>query len=316
VAISIPWLNKKRISSGRIGITVGPDGLSVAHVDKNKKLTFCRLYDQLGDNNQLLSDLVAEHDWNGVLCSVVLHPVYYQLLLTECPPVEDDELSSAVRWKIKELLDFPIETAAIESFILPDDAYRGRQKMLYAAALRQSTLQELVSPIEAAGFAVDCIEVSELALHNLTSRMPLDRGCTAIVQFHAGEGFINLTESGEIYLSRRLDIGLDKFKPGSDNTAFFDTLFLEIQRSLDFYESQLGKGIVTHLYYSPGLVSTETIGNFLSSQLAVTVEPLSFLNLDLSSDIPLDSDQVVRCAIAIGAALQPKKALEAANATH
>ena len=316
MAISIPWLKKKWASNGRVGICVGPDGLSVAHIDENHKLTFCHSYDQMGDNNQLLRELVAEHEWHGALCSVVLHPVYYQLLLTECPPVQDEELSSAVRWKIKELLDFPVEAAAIESFLLPSDAYRGRQKMLYVAALRKTTLQELVSPIEAAGFNVDCVEIAELALHNLTSRMPPDRGCTAIVQFHAGEGFINLTESGDIYLSRRLDIGLDKFKPGSDNTAFFDTLFLEIQRSLDFYESQLGKGIVTHLYYSPGLDSTEIIGNFLSTQLAVTVEPLSCANLSLESGIVLDQQQVVRSAIAIGAALRPKKALEATNATH
>jgi len=316
VAISIPWLNRKSSTTGRIGIAVGPDGLSIAYLDAKQKLTFCRLYDELSDSTQLLGDLVAEHEWKGMPCTVVLHPVYYQLLLTERPPVEDEELSSAVRWKVKELLDFPIEEAAIDTFSLPEDAYRGRHKMLYAAALRKTTLQDLVSPVEAAGLEVDCIEVSELALHNLSSRITSDRGCTAIVQFHAGEGFINLVESGAIYLSRRLDIGLDKFKPSGDNTTFFDTLFLEIQRSLDFYESQLGKGIVTYLYYSPGLPSTEAIGRFLSAQLAVTVEPLSLSAVNVDSDIPLDDEQVLRCVTAIGAALQPKKVLEVANAAH
>ena len=315
MAISIPWLARRRGRSGRVGLAVGPDGLAVAYVNAAGRLDYCRYYQQFGDSSELLGELVAERDWHGTACSIVLHPAYYQLLLAETPPVELDEMASAVRWKIKELLDYPLAEAAIEYFLLPDDAYRGRQKMLYAAALRKTTLHGLVEPVEACGLAVDCVEIAELALHNIIARMPAEGGGTALVQLYDGEGIINLVEDGAIYLSRRLDVGLDKFNAdaGADNALFFDALFLEIQRSLDYYESQLGKGIITHLFYSPGLADTAAIGDYLSSQLGLNVAALNLAPLDLIDSAVAGDDndeQLIRAAGAIGAALGPNRLTE------
>ncbi len=320
--LSIPWLSKRRVKSGRIGLAIGPDGWAVACIDAGGRLTYSEFHNQPANSRQLLADLVAEHGWQDIPCSVVLHPVYYQLLLAETPPVEVDELPAAIRWKIKELLDYPLEEAAIEHFLLPDDAYRGRQKMLYAAALRKTALQDLIDPVEVSGLQVDCVEIAELALHNIISRMPREGGGIALVQLHEGEGFINLVEDGAIYLTRHLDIGLEKFTMEGNNTVFFDSLSLEIQRSLDYYESQLGKGIITRLFYSPGLTETAAIGEFLSAQLGLNVAPLDLSAFDLlegglfGGDLFEDEvdEQALRCISAIGVALGPCKELELVSA--
>ncbi len=324
MAISIPWLkaawldkwlNKGHTGIGRVGLAVGPDGLAIAMVNDQGAVEYCQFHDPQGDSSQLLAEMVDEKGWESLPCSVVLHPVYYQLLLTEKPPVEGDEMQSAVRWKVKEFLDFPVEEAAVAHFLLPEDAYRGRQKMLYAAALRKTTLQSLIGPIEASGLKVDCIEIAELAMHNLISRLPQEGGGIAVVQLHEGEGYINLVEDGAIYLTRRLDIGLDKFNAGVDNTRFFDSLFLEIQRSLDYYESQLGKGIITRLFYSPGLPNTAPIGDFLSQQLGLNVAPLELSMLEIAGGAG-DGEQIIRSTSALGAALgpyQPQESIRAAS---
>lgn len=312
MAISIPWLAKRRGRAGRVGLAVGPDGLAVAFFNASQKLVFCRFYEQPGDIGELIEQLVSEHGWEAASCSVVLHPVYYQLLLAEVPAVQEAEIPQAVRWKVKELLDYPLEQAAIEYFLLPEDAFRGRQKMLYAAALRKSTLKGLVEPIEAAGLDVDCIEIAELALHKLVARLPAEPGGAAFVQLHEGEGYMNLVEDGEIYLCRRLDVGLEKLYPDGDNSVFFESLLLGIQRSLDYYESQLDKGIVTHLYYSPGLTGVKPVGDFLSAQLGLNVVPLSLTGLGIDTDLAMSDEDVLRCATAIGAALQTRPALEKA----
>lgn len=309
MAISIPWysrwLNKSHTGAGRVGLAVGPDGLAIVMVNALGAVQYCQFHDPEGDSSQLLANIVAEKGWEKMPCSLVLHPVYYQLLLTEKPPVESDEMSSAVRWKVKEFIDFPVEEAAIAHFELPEDAYRGRQKMLYAAALRKSTLQSLITPIEASGLQVDCVEIAELAMHNIVSRLPQKSGGIAVVQLHEGEGFINLVEDGAVYLTRRLDIGLDTFNASVDNTRFFDSLFLEIQRSLDYYESQLGKGIITRLFYSPGLANTVAIGDFLSTQLGLNVAPLELPVLEMAEDVGADGEHIIRSASALGAALGP-----------
>jgi len=316
VAISIPWLKKNKADSGRVGLTVGPDGLSVACVDADRRLVFCQFFERPEDSTTLLNELVAEQDWGGMPCSLVLHPVYYQLLLTETPAVDSDEMSSAIRWKIKELLDFPLDDAAIECFELPTDAFRGQKKMLYAAAMRKSKLKELLEPVSESGLVVDCIEVAELALHNLTRKIPVERGGVAILQLLEGVGFINLVEDGAIYLCRRLDFGLDRFNALGDNRDFFDSLMLEIQRSLDYYESQLGKGIVTSLFYAPGVIMTEPIGEFLSQSLAINVEPLTFASMAFDTELDLEDPQLLRSVIAIGAALTPQGLSEVVNAAH
>ncbi|MBL4827210.1 MAG: hypothetical protein JKY66_05780 [Spongiibacteraceae bacterium] len=313
---SIPWFPKKQRRSGRIGLAVGPDGLAIAHLDQAGKLSYCQFHPQPGDVSHLLENLCNEHGWRGLACSVVLHPVYYQLLLAEKPSVQSEEMSSAVRWLVKDLLGYPLEEAAIEHFALPDDAYRGRQKMLYAAALRKKTLQDLVEPAQSCGLKVDCVEIAELALHHLVSRLPEPSGAVALIQLYEGEGFINLVENGSIYLCRRLDLGLEKFHAVPDNIPFFEALLLEIQRSLDYYESQLGKGIVTTLYYSPGLAELEPLGQFLSNQLGLNVAPLDIqsFNSTKNENISIDDVQVQNCASAIGAALGPLQVAEVSRA--
>ncbi|WP_101758873.1 hypothetical protein [Oceanicoccus sp. KOV_DT_Chl] len=311
MAISIPWFKQSKTRSGRVGLSFGPDGIGIAAVNSYGAVVFCQFIDQLGETAELLAEVIEQQGWQKMPCSLVLHPVYYQLLLAECPAVASDEMSAAVRWKVKDLLDFPLADAAIEYFLLPEDAYRGRQKMLYAAALRKAALQSLVQPVEESDLIVDCVEIAELALHNIVSRLPREGGGIALLQLHAGEGFINLVENGAIYLTRRLDIGLDGFNAERDNTRFFDSLFLEVQRSLDYYESQLGKGIITRLFYSPALDETVAIGDFLSMQLGLNVAALDLSGLEiLTAEVGLDN----RCVSAVGAALGPFNAQEATRA--
>ena len=306
MSISIPWLSKRRAKPGRVGLTVGPDGLALAHLDGSGSLVHCQFYPVAEGGAKQLQAIVDQHNLADIPCTVVLHPAFYQLLLAETPQVKGDEMSAAVRWRVKELLNYPLDQAAIDYFTLAEDAYRGRQKMFYAAALPKQELQNLVTPVEASGLLLDCVEITELAMHQLSARLPSDAGGVALVQLYDGGGLINLVEDGAIYLSRRLDVGLEAFSPTGNNQIFFDTLFLEIQRSLDFYESQLGKGIITQLHYSPGLPETAEIGKFLSEQLALNVSALDLSPLKLVATLDEELDeQMSRCASAIGAALGP-----------
>lgn len=315
--ITLPWLKKGRAKAGRVGVYVGPSGLAVASIGQRGTLQHCRFYLSSAQAGQSLSmqeqlaEVVSSAGLKDMPCSLALHPEYYQLLLADAPAVAAEEMSQAVRWKIKDLLDYPIDEAAVEHFGLPADAYRGQRNMLYAAALRKTELQNLVSPIEQVGLAVDCVEIVELALHNLVARLPTEPGGVALLQLNERVGVINLVEEGSIYLSRRLDVGLEQFNPVADNSQFFDALFLEVQRSLDFYESQLGKGIITQLWYSPGLSYTSEIGAFLSAQLGLNVSALDLSPLRLADVIDEELDeQMSLCAVAIGAALGPATASE------
>lgn len=268
----------------------------MTYIDDNGQIGSHHFFEQPDDVPDLIQQVVTDQGWQDTPCTLVLHPAYYQLMLTEVPKVPEAELAQAVRWKIKDLLAFPLEEAAVQQFALPADAYHGRQKMTYAVAIQKSSLKEMADPVEAAGLALDRIDIAELALQNIALRCAPSDGAMAVLQLFGAEGILNLVEDGEIYFCRRVDIGLELMRQSSDPQQFLDALVLELQRSLDFYESQMGKGIITHLYYERGL---QGMGDVLTRAL-----PLQVTELDPSALVGAQvADVSATCMSAIGGAL-------------
>ncbi|MDP1756630.1 MAG: hypothetical protein Q8L38_04170, partial [Pseudohongiella sp.] len=127
---------KKRVE-GLVGLSVNDSRVSMAHIVRRRDeltLEHCARV-ALSDAAPLresLARMVEEQGLANAACSCVLSPRDYNVYLVEAPQVEPDEISSAVRWKVKDLLDMPIEDAVIDVFPVPEEAFKGRNKMLYA----------------------------------------------------------------------------------------------------------------------------------------------------------------------------------------
>ncbi len=52
------------------------------------------------------------------------------------PAACDNELRAAVRWRIKDLIDFHIDDAVIDVFEMPAHARGGPNRMMYAVKAR------------------------------------------------------------------------------------------------------------------------------------------------------------------------------------
>ena len=78
---------------------------------------------------------------------------------------------------------------------------------------------------------------------------------------------------------------------------------MEVQRSLDYYESQFSKGAITSLVVAPSEVRIEGMLDYLAQQLGLVVKPLD-LNRTLDCRQSLDEVAQSRCFSAIGAALR------------
>ena len=55
-------------------------------------------------------------------CSTLLPAPQYQLQLLDAPNVPDAELKSAVRWKLKDFLEYPVDSATVDVVQVPVDA--------------------------------------------------------------------------------------------------------------------------------------------------------------------------------------------------
>ena len=88
------------------------------------------------------------------VCNLVLASELYSLSLVEKPPVSEEELNDAVRWRIQENVDFPVDEAAIDIFELPESAVRDTP-MVFVAAMRKDLLKVLLDKVHEAGIHVD-----------------------------------------------------------------------------------------------------------------------------------------------------------------
>ena len=168
--------------------------------------------------------------------ALVLPPDAYNLLLIEPPDVPDGEMKEAVRWRNRELLSFPAEEAAIDVFRFPEDAQRGRRTVFVAAAHR-TALSERIAAVLPTRLQVVAIDITELSVRNLTElagAAPL-----AILQAADGVGAITLVRGGDVYLSRRIELS------ELDAERTIDQALLQLQRSLDYFENQLGQGLAS-----------------------------------------------------------------------
>jgi MSHA biogenesis protein MshI len=299
---NLPW-QKAPVKPGRIGIATaaanGAEVLAVACCDARGEIVFA---DQVAP--AALVELVAAQGWTGMACSLVLPRQDYQLLLADAPDVPAAEVAAALRWRIKDLLSYPVQQAALAASPLPADAYRGRQKKAYVAALQTTLLEQRAAIIDAAGLNLDCIEIAEFALNNLQSRIEAPGAAILLHLFERG-GLLNIVEAGQLYLSRESEQDLQVLLDEQEPFQHREELLLEVQRSRDFYESQMGKGIITRLQYSPDRVDMLPLADYLASQLGLVAEPLEIERVvPVNEKISLDTRAA--CTLAIGAALGVK----------
>ena len=93
----------------------------------------------------------------------------YQTMMVEAPSVPDDEIKSAIRWKVKDLLNFHVDDAVLDHLPVPGGG--GRPASLYVVAAQAGAIRALAQPYQDAGLQLDVIDIRETAQHNLAMRI-------------------------------------------------------------------------------------------------------------------------------------------------
>ncbi len=291
---------KKKQPRGRVAILSGPEGAQVAYANADGQVVFCRTFSTPIQDSDTINKLAEQYHWQGMPCTVVLHPSQYQLLLTETPMVPTEELTEAVRWKIKDLVSCPITEATIATFNVPSDAFHGRKSALYVAAIPTVQLKAVIEPAQNSTLCVDRVEISELALHQALVRSLDVSDSAAVMAFFRNDGLINLVAQQRLYFNRRLGFEITPLLQGKESTL--ESLILEIQRSLDYFESQMGKGVIQHIYYVPAIPEFEITENYLKERANLVISPAP---LPVNVSMELDPFDTARCYVVIGGALGP-----------
>jgi MSHA biogenesis protein MshI len=304
----LDWLKRRRHDSGLTAIDLQADSISLARVDRSgaarPRLTACEIHSlDTSDETKLLGQFAAHYHLNRARCTTLLGAGDYQLLLTEAPDVSPDELKAALRWRVKDLIDFHINDAALDVFDLPGAAPGAKAREMYAVAARTEIIQKRVDLLTAAGIGLEIIDIPELAQRNLAALLPEDAAGVAMLSLKPQSGLITITRQGYLYLSRALNLGVDTLHTADDPARYFDHIVLEVQRSLDYFESHFREAPVRHLILAPFAKPVPGLLEHLRTNLGVTVGAMDLAQL-LDSDVELTPDLQARCLTTIGAALR------------
>jgi MSHA biogenesis protein MshI len=182
--------------------------------------------------------------------------------------------------------------------------------MLYVAAVPSALLNQMADLIDECELELDSIDVAELVLFGSVMQSREPQKNTAVLYLDNRQGIMCLGQQHAMYLSRSVDSGLDTLLPalkaGSDSIGLSaqqpqDAFLLEAQRSLDYYESQQGKGAVVELVCMPMAGAGVSMQNFLKDNLAPEVIPLEF-NALFETEGPFQPAEEQHCLLAAMAA--------------
>ncbi|MHB1871595.1 MAG: type IV pilus biogenesis protein PilM [Steroidobacteraceae bacterium] len=264
----------------RVGVMPTDRETALAIVRRGKSdqplLRHCAIHPTLEIRAEhVLQPLNSNRDLARAAVSGVLGTNDYQLVQVEAPEVPPEELRSAVRWKLKDLIDYPVSEAVIDVFEIPENTRYVESRMVFAVAARAQAVQGVVNLLKPRARGFDVLDIPEMCLRNVSALLPQDE--SGVVLLALGEGFVQLTVTcrGVLYLARRIEMvrRLDLDSRGAEEREIDVTaLALELQRSLDYYESHFDLRPITEVAVVAGDPRAEPLIASLHSTpgLAVT----------------------------------------------
>ncbi|MDD5033330.1 MAG: pilus assembly protein PilM [Methylococcaceae bacterium] len=311
------WMRFFRRSKPRQGeivaVSLVHGGICIAHVQTGgPKLLQCGFYPCADERReQKLAQVVESQGLAGCACRFVLDSGDYRLLQINAPEVSAEEMREALRWRVQELIDFPAEEAEIEYFPMPSSQLPEGGVMVTAVACRRSVIQAYCELGKKAKLALEVIDIPELALRNIASQFPESENGVALLYLDENRGRVQLQKGDMVYVTRMVEFGSRELAAvlisdeKNETDGVFGRLTLEIQRSLDYYESYFDVPPASTLVVAPIAVGTPVLVSRLRQALGLR---LTTRVLDTAALIPsserLDDVSQQRCLTAIGAALR------------
>lgn len=180
-------------------------------------------------------------------CTTLLSEGGCQLVQVNAPPVPADELKAALRWAVKDSIEFPADDAVIDALQVPaDGAPAGRAPLAFAVVARRERVADRVQAFQRAKLPLKAIDSTETAQRNVAALFEEPGRGLAMLAFHAGGGLLTFTRNGELFAARHIDIAAAALTLADDadaprRDALFERIGLEVQRSLDNFDRQFSQ---------------------------------------------------------------------------
>jgi|WetSurMetagenome_2_1015567.scaffolds.fasta_scaffold02718_10 MSHA biogenesis protein MshI len=304
---------KKQASvDGWISVVFNTDRIGVAdiarHSGERPVVRACESFAREGSELDALKRLKGAKRLER-RCTSLLGHGQYQLLQVDAPDnattLPREELRESLRWRVKEMVDFPVDQAGIDVLDIPVPG--GRTPQLFVVLAGREAQQARVRLFQDAKAPLAAIDIPELAQRNLAALFEEANRGLALVSFDTCDkagGLLTVSYQGELIMTRHLDVSGPELA-SANAEGLHERVLLDIQRSLDNFDRNYSSITLNRLLIGP-LPGGDAFASYLGTNLSL---PVSRANLgevlDLSAVPRLAELQVqAESWFALGAALR------------
>lgn len=284
----------RQTQPGWMAVAMAPQHIALAHVVRTpdampRLAALDRVPRDRGSDADMLARLRRSAGLQRYRCTTLLEPGTYQFVQVNAPTVPPEEMKSALRWAVKDSLDFPADDAIIDMLQVPaDGAPTGRPPLAFAVAARRDKVAEKVQAFQKAKIRLRVIDVTETAQRNVSTLFEQGGRGLALLAFHEQAGLLTFTRGGELFASRHIDIPAAALALADDadaprRDALFERIGLEVQRSLDNFDRQFSQIALQRVLVAAPPGASAIVG-YLASNLYLPVEAA-----DLAGVMDLDA---------------------------
>ena len=291
-------------------VILGTERVTVAEIvrqaDGKPSVRSCEEFAREGSELEILKRLKNAKRLARQRCTTLLDEGQYQLLQVDLPAnaadLPRDELRESLRWRVKEMVDFPVERAGIDLLDIPASGNRNPQ--LWVVVANHAVLQPRIWQFQDAKVALAAIDIPELAQRNLASLFEEPNRGLAFLAFDRHGGRLSVTYRGELFMTRHIDVGASELA-GPEASALHERVLLDIQRSLDNFDRNYSAISLTRLLVGP-LPNGEAFIGYLRDNLSLQVASANLAEVMDFAQVPQLASPAAQSEawLALGAALR------------
>ncbi len=304
--------SKIKKNPGWLVLEFQPEGVCFVHLLPGDKPTVrLAVFYPLAQSDlaAVLKRVNKEYRLSRYECGFLLSPNEYQMSSVETPTVPQGELKTAVRWLLKDMLDYHIDDATIDVLDIPvDKTTTTRKPMMYVVSARNQMIAQKQVYFDDAQIPLSVIDIPELAQRNIANLVATaDRGI-ALLSVNQTGSLLTISYNNELYLARRLDMTLQQIDiTKTERTQqIFEKITLDLQRTFDHIDRQYNFINLSRLTVITAQTELIELAAYLSANLYIPAETLDLSTVFDFSLVPelQAPTQQSRFQMCLGAALR------------
>lgn len=281
---------RRRVVAGGQWVAVAQDGSSVhaaqvVHTEGQRPRLLWLWSHETDSLPEGLTALKRGHPLKGVSLVYQLERTQYRLLSTEVPDVPREEWRDAMRWRLTDQVDFPMEDALLEVLAVPQDTQLRQMFPAIALVVQRADYDRVALAADDVGLRWSAMDTAETALRNLSAMAETEGQAHALLAFGESYGMLVITYQGELLMTRNIEVAVSAVTGTNEaRGAALGRAALEVLRTLDTFERMHSQVTLSGLSVVPPEGGDADVLEVLADLVYVPIQYFSLANcIDLSA---------------------------------